>query len=88
MRLLDTCTGLFHWIDNPSEKSYAILSHVWGKLSSSDQSYEDLVRIQASRDGRMSIFANAKVSEKIRNACAVAWADGYRYLWIDSCCID
>ncbi|KAM5546134.1 hypothetical protein V8D89_000260 [Ganoderma adspersum] len=25
---------------------------------------------------------------KIRNACAVARKNGYRYIWIDSCCID
>ncbi|TBU58344.1 heterokaryon incompatibility protein-domain-containing protein [Dichomitus squalens] len=88
MRLLDTCTGLFHWTDGPSETSYAILSHVWCTLPTSDQSYEDIVRIQASQDGGMAIWADVRVNEKIRNACAVAWVDGHRYLWIDSCCID
>lgn len=29
-----------------------------------------------------------KVSEKIRKACEVARAHGYRLIWIDSCCID
>ncbi|KAI0707029.1 hypothetical protein C8Q76DRAFT_860252 [Earliella scabrosa] len=27
-------------------------------------------------------------SPKIRDACAFAFADGYHYIWIDSCCID
>ena len=28
------------------------------------------------------------LSDKVRNACKVAREDGFRYLWIDSCCID
>ena len=35
-----------------------------------------------------SIWDDPKLSPKIRMACAVARAGGYRYLWIDSCCID
>ena len=34
------------------------------------------------------IWDDPALSPKIRDACAVARADGYRYLWIDSCCID
>ena len=35
-----------------------------------------------------SIWDDPKLSSKIRKACAVARAGGYRYIWIDSCCID
>ena len=35
-----------------------------------------------------SILSDNRVSEKIRNACAIARRFGYRYLWLDSCCID
>ncbi|TBU58540.1 hypothetical protein BD310DRAFT_926827 [Dichomitus squalens] len=28
------------------------------------------------------------ISEKVRRACQVAREQGYRYIWIDSCCID
>ena len=28
------------------------------------------------------------MSEKVRRACEIARRDGYRYIWIDSCCID
>ncbi|PIL25277.1 hypothetical protein GSI_13166 [Ganoderma sinense ZZ0214-1] len=28
------------------------------------------------------------LSEKIQRACEIARCDGYRYIWIDSCCID
>ena len=36
----------------------------------------------------MSFWEDPAISPKIRMACAVARADGYRYIWIDSCCID
>nr|VWP01208.1 Zn(2)-C6 fungal-type domain-containing protein [Ganoderma boninense] len=35
-----------------------------------------------------SIWDEASLSPKIREACAVARANGFRYIWIDSCCID
>ena len=35
-----------------------------------------------------TVWSDPELSPKIRNACAVARANGYQYLWIDSCCID
>ncbi|KAM5546170.1 hypothetical protein V8D89_000296 [Ganoderma adspersum] len=35
-----------------------------------------------------SIWDDLELSPKIRDACAVARKNGYRYIWIDSCCID
>lgn len=37
---------------------------------------------------RSSYLHGTLVSRKIKEACAIALADGYRYIWIDSCCID
>ncbi|KAI1792754.1 HET-domain-containing protein [Ganoderma leucocontextum] len=34
------------------------------------------------------IWDDPELSPKIREACAVARANGYQYIWIDSCCID
>ena len=34
------------------------------------------------------IWGDSQLSPKIREACRVARENGYRYLWIDSCCID
>ncbi|TBU46807.1 heterokaryon incompatibility protein-domain-containing protein [Dichomitus squalens] len=34
------------------------------------------------------IWNDVKLSRKIREACGVARKAGYRYLWIDSCCIN
>ncbi|KAM5531965.1 hypothetical protein V8D89_014365 [Ganoderma adspersum] len=35
-----------------------------------------------------SIWDDPELSQKVREACAVARKNGYRYIWIDSCCID
>ncbi|KAM5546178.1 hypothetical protein V8D89_000304 [Ganoderma adspersum] len=37
---------------------------------------------------RFRIWDDHRLSAKIREACAVARSNGYRYIWIDSCCID
>lgn len=42
----------------------------------------------SSCDPEMFILNDPRVSSKVRSACAIAHADGYRYIWIDSCCID
>ena len=45
MRVLDTITGQFVWIDpKDSEKKYAILSHTWDKEG--EQTYQELREIQ------------------------------------------
>ena len=38
--------------------------------------------------GAVWCLEHPKMSDKVRRACAVARAHGYRYIWIDSCCID
>ncbi|EIW53262.1 uncharacterized protein TRAVEDRAFT_82850, partial [Trametes versicolor FP-101664 SS1] len=85
MRLLDTRNGQFHEILNATDQPYAILSHTWDQ--DGEQSFEDLCKIQARYkhpgyvDIYLSYFGQA-------NACACARAEGHKYLWIDSCCLD
>ncbi|KAI0658051.1 hypothetical protein C8Q70DRAFT_198246 [Cubamyces menziesii] len=147
MRLLDTETGQFHEIANPTDELYAILSHTWNPEG--EQSYQDLRNIQVTYEapsllglvlffvgslllhllpssipysnetssapvstllvlylviplswarpllesvGRSwsssSVLTDPRLSEKIRGACAYARANGHRYIWIDSGCID
>ncbi|EJF59027.1 HET-domain-containing protein, partial [Dichomitus squalens LYAD-421 SS1] len=38
--------------------------------------------------GLQSLFDHPDLSPKIREACSIARSHGYRYIWIDSCCID
>ena len=52
------------------------------------------VSADAHSDGRsgisspIPIWDDPELSSKIREACAIARANGFRYIWIDSCCID
>ncbi|EIW53255.1 HET-domain-containing protein, partial [Trametes versicolor FP-101664 SS1] len=89
MRLLDTETGLFCWFEKPTDVAYAILSHVW-KIQG-EQSYEELLHIQqvpGTRQPLESLLDDARISDKIRRSCEIARGQGYRYLWIDTCCIN
>ncbi|TFK80838.1 HET-domain-containing protein, partial [Polyporus arcularius HHB13444] len=77
MRLLDTHTGEFVWVSDPAILRFAIVSHVW------------------SIDGEQALNPELPVdsvlqraSPKIRDSCAYALANGFDFLWIDSCCID
>ena len=103
MRLLDTYTGQFVEKDpTNADTKYAILSHTWD--SEGEQSYKELKKIQKRHPPNArsllrpsgssthlhvsSIWKDSDLSPKIRDACAYARADGFRYIWIDSCCID
>ncbi|KAH7926856.1 HET-domain-containing protein [Leucogyrophana mollusca] len=74
MRLLNTRTLILEEPQHGPE--YAILSHVWGD---NEVTFRDISRPHAIR---MKGYA------KIEHSCAQALADGYEYIWIDTCCID
>ncbi|KAI9059423.1 HET-domain-containing protein [Trametes sanguinea] len=101
MRIMDTDTGKFVWLGDPGSKRYAILSHVWSRSRSGEQSYHQVNGLwrraveranQAERINgqkvKPSILDDPGLSSKIRGACKIARRHGYRYLWIDSCCIN
>lgn len=64
---------------------YAILSHTWGH--GNEQSFQE---IQALRERCAASGENPRnlASPKIRQCCILAENHGYRWLWVDSCCID
>ncbi|KAI9058581.1 HET-domain-containing protein [Trametes sanguinea] len=103
MRILDTRTGHFRWIDDPERTPYAILSHTWDPEG--EQSYQDLLKLQTIAPAPShcapsvdrpeddcvappSILSDPALSAKIRGACCIARQHGYDLIWIDSCCID
>lgn len=77
MRLLDTTTKKIHEFlqDVPP---YAILSHRWGKPSE-EITFQDL---QTPNWNRLEGYS------KLFNACQRVRADGFKFLWLDTCCID
>ena len=58
---------------------YAVLSHTWGK-DSEEVSYHDVL------NGRLDSATTRPT--KVTGCCKEAKADGYQYVWIDTCCID
>ncbi|KAI0838524.1 HET-domain-containing protein [Hypoxylon sp. FL0890] len=64
--------------------TYAILSHTWEE---DEITLEDIENGKANDESVKSLAALASLS-KLRGACIQAAADGYEYIWIDSCCIE
>ncbi|KAH9213242.1 heterokaryon incompatibility protein-domain-containing protein, partial [Leptodontidium sp. 2 PMI_412] len=76
MRLLDTTTLELHEFFGSDIPYYAILSHRW---EDDEVTFQDLVNgIGPSRKGYL----------KVQGCCRKAARDGWRYAWVDSCCID
>ena len=87
MWLLSTDRAELHFFVSPEDvpDSYGALSHVWDKAG--EQTFQDVRRIQntCAKDG-----TNPRdfVCEKIRRCCELAERHGYKWVWIDTCCID
>ncbi|GLB12364.1 hypothetical protein AtubIFM57258_010046 [Aspergillus tubingensis] len=81
MRLLNTClsdTGDFviqEFFDYELPP-YAILSHTWGN---EEVTFQEINAASAKEKSGYN---------KIIQCCSVARADGHKYVWIDTCCID
>jgi hypothetical protein len=78
MRLLNTTTlKLEEFWDSDAAPPYAILSHTWEKQEVSFRAIENL-------DSAVQLIGFSK----IQACCRQALADGYEWVWIDTCCID
>ncbi|OJT03422.1 Vegetative incompatibility protein HET-E-1 [Trametes pubescens] len=103
MRLLNTSTGQFVWVDDPSTVRYAILSHTWqSEEEGGEQSFADVCELQITKvnSARLrdrlrgdsarptSLFSHPALSDKIKEFCRIAGEAGYDLVWVDSCCID
>jgi ankyrin repeat protein len=76
MRLLHTKNLELQEFGGRRVPHYAILSHTWG---TEEITLQD---IKTNKPMKLEGY------EKVRNACAVAAADDFEYIWIDTCCID
>ncbi|RYP65587.1 hypothetical protein DL771_008241 [Monosporascus sp. 5C6A] len=79
MRLLNVETFDLETFDVPPLPGYAILSHTWGK-DSEEVSYDDV------STGRLATAETRP--NKVSGCCKQAKEDGYKYVWIDTCCIN
>ncbi|OCK96823.1 HET-domain-containing protein, partial [Cenococcum geophilum 1.58] len=76
MRLLNTELMRLEEFHGSNIPPYAILSHTWGK---EEVSFQDLVGGDAPK---------LRGCKKIIGCRNQAVSDGYRYIWVDTCCID
>ncbi|KAI0104258.1 HET-domain-containing protein [Nemania sp. FL0031] len=86
MHLLDTTTFELGTGDQPNVRyeGYAILSHRW---VGEEISFRQLPDVVAELRSNKAPGSTPQI-EKIRGACKIARDSGFRWLWIDSCCID
>ena len=78
MLLLNTSTLDVEEFGNGEIPPYAILSHTWG----------DQELTLADMRGPREVAKTKRGFAKIENSCAVAAADGFDYIWNDTCCIN
>ncbi|KAI6107084.1 heterokaryon incompatibility protein-domain-containing protein, partial [Pisolithus croceorrhizus] len=64
--------------------SYAILSHRWGN----EVSYKEMTQLHTMNPRKRDDITGRDGYKKIIKSCGQAKKDGYRWLWIDTCCID
>ncbi|KAF7185690.1 Vegetative incompatibility protein HET-E-1 [Pseudocercospora fuligena] len=76
MRLINATTFTFADYDAIKSCRYAIVSHCWGEQEVTLQEFNTI----AGRD--------RSGWSKIEQACRLAKAQGYDWVWIDACCID
>ena len=83
MWLLSTKELKLEYFSGPEAvpEGYASLSHVWIGEEQSFQEVRGLIALGVTLDDK-------RVSDKIRFACRVARKNGFRWIWIDTCCID
>ncbi|TBU27134.1 heterokaryon incompatibility protein-domain-containing protein [Dichomitus squalens] len=86
MRLLNTRTGVFQWVEDPHQFHYAILSHVWATPPDVSAPLRTSIVIDSSLASGESVVD--KLPDKIKRLCCMAAADGFKWGWVDTCCID
>lgn len=82
MRLLNTTT-LELTTFQASCPQYAILSHTWGE----DEAPFEVFAAKSSILDPMARVRKRRYCKAVK-ACALARSQGYRWIWIDTCCID
>jgi len=79
MRLLNTEKIALVDFSGPDLPPYAILSHTWG---TGEVSFEDMTTSDPST------LAAKRGYAKILETCRLALSQGFKYVWIDTCCIN
>ncbi|KAI5981191.1 heterokaryon incompatibility protein-domain-containing protein [Pisolithus marmoratus] len=70
-------------LDDETE-SYAILSHRWGV----EVTYEEMIGFMKMEEWKRDEVRKRDGYQKIIKSCERAMKDNYKWLWVDTCCID
>src|SRR6266480_3547333 len=79
MRLINVKTFKLEEFFHETIPPYAILSHTWGN-EKDEISFHDIEKGNIEKGGIGSI--------KLKGCCEQAEKDGFKYAWVDTCCID
>ncbi|KAI6001730.1 heterokaryon incompatibility protein-domain-containing protein, partial [Pisolithus marmoratus] len=75
--------GILKELDDKTT-SYAILSHRWG----TEVTYKEMIGLMKMEEQKRDEVRKRDGYQKIIECCEQAKKDGYKWLWIDACCID
>ncbi|KAI5984784.1 heterokaryon incompatibility protein-domain-containing protein, partial [Pisolithus marmoratus] len=75
--------GILKELDDKTT-SYAILSHRWG----AEVTYKEMIGLMKMEEQKRDEVRKRDGYQKIIKSCEQAEKDGYKWLWIDTCCID
>ena len=82
---VDGQTEVLEYRDDESKTEYAILSHRW---TDQEVSFVDINGLAEMEERDRNRIRQRGGYQKILSSCRQADADGYAWLWIDTCCID
>ncbi|KAL9489368.1 hypothetical protein ACSS6W_001645 [Trichoderma asperelloides] len=85
IRLLRTDTLEIEQFGFGQIPKYAILSHRWGEYELTLQDVNSLIW---TKRGFENDIPKVEAFRKVKYCCARAKFDSFKYVWIDSCCID
>ena len=71
--------------DDSEEREYAILSHRW---TEEEVDHNEIVELMKMDEEERSEIRQRDGYRKILQSCEQARKDGYKWLWVDTCCID
>ena len=74
---------LFH---DDETTDYAILSHRW--IDDTEISYDEMDDLANMKKGERDEIRGRAGYKKILDTCRQAQKDGYKWVWVDTCCID
>ncbi|KAI6004437.1 heterokaryon incompatibility protein-domain-containing protein [Pisolithus orientalis] len=81
---MDSQTKVFEPGDEATK--YAIVSHRW--IEGAEVDYQEMTKLAEMKEAKQNEIRERLGYKKIIRSCEQALRDGYKYLWIDTCCIN